>query len=284
MKLYYPVRPYSLNQRFGDDAACVDTTQNVPRNDRKVIGTATPGICPVGYVSLYKDLGLKGHSGCDLYAVHGQEVYHCGPDGFVEEVQDNPVLGLGLGIVTKEKFDYENGFYQMKIRYWHLMDFCVSKGDFVKTGQLIGHSDNTGYSAGDHLHLEVKPVEFKVRLNAYQNIFQNNGYNGAIDPGQFFCGEYADTVLETNHVFSKRLSYGDSSDEVVYLQKALKNLGYFPKEQECTGYYGKITADAVYQFQSSENILSMWEKMYLRFSYSTFGPKSIKRLNDLLAS
>jgi len=42
--------------------------------------------------------------------------------------------------------------------YWHFMKdgVLVNEGDTVKTGQLIGMSGNTGYSAFPHLHFEVQ--------------------------------------------------------------------------------------------------------------------------------
>lgn len=39
--------------------------------------------------------------------------------------------------------------------YWHLSEFNVQTGDFVKTGDLIGQIGNTGRSAGPHLHFEI---------------------------------------------------------------------------------------------------------------------------------
>ena len=39
--------------------------------------------------------------------------------------------------------------------YGHLNDFTVSEGEYVKKGQLIGHTDTTGLALGDHLHFGV---------------------------------------------------------------------------------------------------------------------------------
>ena len=39
--------------------------------------------------------------------------------------------------------------------YWHLSEFNVQTGDFIKTGDLIGQIGNTGRSAGPHLHFEM---------------------------------------------------------------------------------------------------------------------------------
>ncbi|MCA1025695.1 M23 family metallopeptidase [Cytobacillus kochii] len=40
--------------------------------------------------------------------------------------------------------------------YGHMNDFNVDKGQHVYPGDLIGHSGNTGYSTGSHLHFGLK--------------------------------------------------------------------------------------------------------------------------------
>jgi hypothetical protein len=40
--------------------------------------------------------------------------------------------------------------------YAHMLDFAVKKGDRVQAGQLLGRSDSTGMSTGDHLHFELR--------------------------------------------------------------------------------------------------------------------------------
>ncbi len=51
--------------------------------------------------------------------------------------------------------------------YGHMSAFSVKKGDMVKRGQEIGHSGQTGFAGGDHLHysmqvdgVQVNPVEW----------------------------------------------------------------------------------------------------------------------------
>lgn len=51
-----------------------------------------------------------------------------------------------------------------KVVYAHLRpDIKVKKGQRVKAGQLLGYSDNTGYSSGPHLHFEL--LRYNRRVN-----------------------------------------------------------------------------------------------------------------------
>lgn len=188
--LYQPVSPFHINQGYGFNLPCVEKNYAITLDKRKVITGPDNTTCPIGYEKLYPLLGLpQGHNGLDLQAYHGQPVY-AAQEGVVWEVQTEEARGLGLGIVTENKYhcDETKSDEMFKVRYWHLKSFNVKMGDRVKRGDLIGYADNTGFSSGDHCHFEIKPVRDQV---GFVNILQNNGYFGAVDPLPYVIDEFA---------------------------------------------------------------------------------------------
>lgn len=284
LQLKYPLYPFSINQEFGDSKACTEDN-NLPVTKRKVVGMQAPigtnkYTCPAGYIELYPLLGMKGHTGMDLRATHGQALYHCGPESTVEEVQTEPERGLGLGLITKDKFDFEGGVYNAKIRYWHLQGFNVKLGDTVKQGDLIGWCDNTGLSAGDHLHMELKQVA-KNSVGIWYNVKQENGYFGSCNPKPYFIGEYAFIMPPEAPImsFNMNLRWGMTNDDVTKLQTVLKKLGYFPQNQDITGFYGNKTQKAVLAFQYETGVV----KFGIESAFGVFfGAKSRQALNLLI--
>jgi murein DD-endopeptidase MepM/ murein hydrolase activator NlpD len=57
--------------------------------------------------------------------------------------------GYGNLVVIEHEFGYQS-------YYGHLSTIKVKLGDYVKTGELIAFSGNTGRSTGPHLHFEIK--------------------------------------------------------------------------------------------------------------------------------
>jgi len=231
-----PLEALAVTQNFGENKACI------PINGGKLIGC--DGLNPPqGYKSIYSN--MNGHNGTDFMAFNGMKLFSC-LEGIVEEVVDEEARGKGLGIVSTKKYycdEVEKDVY-WKIRYWHLKDFNVKKGDIVKAGQLIGRCDNTGYSSGDHLHLEAKPVEYKIKkgvITGLKNILQNNGYFGAINVLPYIKDEII--------FFSRNLKYGYIGQDVKQLQTILKEKGFFDKNTTCSTFYGSKTKDAVRSFQ-----------------------------------
>lgn len=106
-------------------------------------------------VRLYK---TGTHNGVDFAAVTGTSV-HAALDGVVlatNEIVAN-MCQYGKWVLIK----HNNGLTTL---YGHLSAVNVTKGQAVKTGQIIGYSGSTGYATGPHLHFTVyasEAVNFK---------------------------------------------------------------------------------------------------------------------------
>ncbi|MET0392366.1 MAG: M23 family metallopeptidase [Chitinophagaceae bacterium] len=72
--------------------------------------------------------------------------------------------------------------------YWHLQQegVMVSTGDSVKTGQWIGLSGNTGYSAFPHLHFEVQGYDAAGNYTQLATRFRTRRGVRYLRPGRFY--------------------------------------------------------------------------------------------------
>lgn len=86
---------------------------------------------------------------------------------------------------------------------------------------------------------------------------------------------------EFRHAFGVDMKYGETSDEVKYLQIKLSILGYFKVTP--TGYYGSLTAKAVKQFQLDKVPLSWYERYIWKDLGNKIGHKTLKALNEYYA-
>lgn len=197
LSLYYPVRPYRVNQHFGNNFPCV---RNFGQPNQQVINSNPDGTCPVGSDKLYPHFGMDGHNGTDLMA--GEQEVRAAFAGTVVEKQIVPARGLGVGILTNEEVEIDGiGVTFMKIRYWHLKTIYVEVGDKITEGDLLGISDNTGYSSANHLHFEGQP--FHKDEGGHPILTYGNGMfsgqkviAGAVDIEPYFNGIYADDIAK----------------------------------------------------------------------------------------
>jgi len=112
------------------------------------------------------------HKGIDLKAKSGTPVYATA-DGVVEWASMHKKSGYGNLIIIEHSYGF-------KTYFGHLKRIVVSGKEFVKKGQLIGYSGNTGLSSGPHLHYEIRyfyqtlnPIWFmKWSIKNYNEIFE----------------------------------------------------------------------------------------------------------------
>lgn len=118
---------------------------------------------------VYSRFGFKGHNGVDfrIFDENGsRSTYGKSYAPHHGKVIEARLDANGYGWYVKIENDKEGSILA------HHKVLHVEKGDKVKQGDLIGTTDNTGWSTGSHLHWGyfTKPRD------------RNNGYGGTINP------------------------------------------------------------------------------------------------------
>ena len=129
----------------------------ISEEDKKYILSSIPSSSPLKKVFITSKYGYrfhpiyktsKLHTGLDLRSKIGTKIYSTA-NGVVLEAKNQDYGGYGKMIKIIHNYGFET-------LYGHLNDIFVKEGDFIKKGDIIGLSGNTGNSSGPHLHYEIK--------------------------------------------------------------------------------------------------------------------------------
>lgn len=142
----YQAMPDKLGS-MGSSIDRIPSIQPVVNNDLTLM-TASYGL---RIHPFYKTLTL--HPGVDYTVAEGSRVFATA-DGRVKDVTIKR-SSSGTTIILA----HDNGY---ETQYSHLEKVNVAKGDFVRRGDIIGLSGNTGLSLVPHLHYEVKHNGMRV--------------------------------------------------------------------------------------------------------------------------
>ena len=114
---------------------------------------------------------MKGHNGIDFWTPVWTPVYACF-DWYVKVINSGKKW---YWLHIRLKGNKDDKWEQRYVLYWHLSDVSIKSGDYVKQGDIIGKTGNTGGSTWPHLHFEYRKYKDNQKLNA------NNGYCWAVD-------------------------------------------------------------------------------------------------------
>ena len=112
------------------------------------------------------------HRGSDMKAKMNTPVYATA-DAIIEYAGNHKKSGYGKLVILQHNYGFRTLF-------GHLNKIVVKSGRYVKKGDLIAYTGNTGMSSGPHLHYEIKflaravnPYWFiKWNVANYKDIFQ----------------------------------------------------------------------------------------------------------------
>ena len=126
-------------------------------------------LVPCSYTSITSPFGYR------TAPTSGASSYHQGVD--LDTGTGDPVVATRAGIVTVAGYGFAAGNYvQINHQdgfssiYMHLSSYCVSSGQIVSAGQLIGRTGATGVATGDHLHFGISYNGVYVNPCNYVNL------------------------------------------------------------------------------------------------------------------
>ena len=116
------------------------------------------------------------HTGLDIPAAHGTPI-HASCSGKVIKINTTCThdygkeesCGCGGGYGNYVIIDHGNEFITL---YGHLSEVDVEIGDEVKKGNVIGKMGSTGFSTGDHLHIEIRYQGYILNPAFYLDVTQ----------------------------------------------------------------------------------------------------------------
>lgn len=127
----------------------------------------------------YAQLGMKGHNGVDFAVQIGTPIFAC---------HDGTIQFSGIDSVRSLTVTVDSTDGTLRTLYCHLSESKVKVGQVVKRGELIALSGNTGsFTTGPHLHLGTRPLPAQM----------DNGWNGAVNPFNYFDGTYPNSSVNS---------------------------------------------------------------------------------------
>ncbi|MDY0121828.1 MAG: peptidoglycan DD-metalloendopeptidase family protein [Sulfurimonas sp.] len=140
-----------------------------------------PSGSPVPYNGITSKFGYRVHPTLN------RKEFHRGTD--LRAAMNTPVYATADGVVEYSGYHKKSGFgnlvilhhnYGFKTYYGHLNKVVLESGTFVKKGDLIAYTGNTGMSSGPHLHYEIRFISrllnpfwfIKWDVKNYSEIFE----------------------------------------------------------------------------------------------------------------
>lgn len=103
---------------------------------------------------------MTSNFGYRISDITGEKEFHNGTDIALEENTVLKAVKSGKIIYTEEKSGYGKACYMITddgygILYAHLNGYLKTSGQYVRMGESVAYSGNTGVSTGPHLHLSI---------------------------------------------------------------------------------------------------------------------------------
>jgi murein DD-endopeptidase MepM/ murein hydrolase activator NlpD len=174
-------RPLGIPEKLGGntDASAQNLVKKLAEENHilNTVATATSTLWSLSFKYPLKNVYITDDYGYDRKTIT-QTIPHKGTD-FRASI-GTPVMAMNDGVVRVARvftvygntviIDHGLGVQTL---YMHLSKLNVKEGDFVKSGDVIGQSGDTGYADAAHLHISVKIDGISIDPITFLNFFKN---------------------------------------------------------------------------------------------------------------
>lgn len=162
-QIHYPTKPYRITQRWG-----------------------------IYRPEIYSQFGFTRHNGEDFALGYEAKLYSIFDGVVVKKGYQPSGGGIFVGIISKHEYEFDDGIKcRVLADYLHCKEILVNEGQNVETGELIAIADNTGFSTGNHTHLQLRRVNWDGKVIT---IIDKNDANNSFDPSPYWSGLYAEDI------------------------------------------------------------------------------------------
>ncbi len=164
------------NGKFKDDSSYIYT---LPFEHKKKVFLVQ------GYESMFSH---KGEKALDFKVKTGTKVCAARAGIVTASRKDSDKRGLKTKNLSDGNYIFIQHDDGSEANYWHFKKdgVLVNIGDTVQTGQLIGYSGNTGFSAFPHLHFEVRGYNATGKYEQLPTRFYTRQGVVYLRPGKFY--------------------------------------------------------------------------------------------------
>ena len=150
-----PIAHSSIAQRV--------TATKLDSRHRMTLMQLIPNGSPVKYKGITSKFGYR------IHPTLKRREFHRGTD--MKAKMNTPIYATADAVVEWAAYHKKSGYgrliilthiYGFRSYYGHLNKIVVKSGQFVKKGDLIGYTGNSGMSNGPHLHYEIRFIQRNV--------------------------------------------------------------------------------------------------------------------------
>ncbi len=150
-----PITHSSIAQRV--------TATKLNSQQRMMLMQLIPNGSPVKYRGITSKFGYR------IHPTLKRREFHRGTD--MKAKMNTPIYATADAVVEWAAYHKKSGYgrliilahiYGFRSYYGHLNKIVVKSGQFVKKGDLIGYTGNSGMSNGPHLHYEIRFIQRNV--------------------------------------------------------------------------------------------------------------------------